>query len=62
MKQDSMKRLILTIALVLGITAGAHSQFRWGASVGGNYNDLNFKQDLYPSGHHGAGAPEYEPK
>ncbi|MCI9284225.1 MAG: PorT family protein [Muribaculaceae bacterium] len=45
-----MKRLILTIALVLGITAGAHSQFRWGASVGGNYNDLNFKQDLISIG------------
>lgn len=42
-----MKRIILSLLVVIATLSNmANAQFRWGASIGGNCNDLIFKQDL----------------
>ena len=42
-----MKRKFLTFIIILAALCGVHqanAQFRWGATVGANFNDLKFKQ------------------
>ncbi len=42
-----MKRIILSLLLIAAALSNvATAQFRWGASVGGNYNGFKFKQYL----------------
>lgn len=41
-----MKRIILIIAVLVTVAASSKAEFRWGAQLSGNHNNLTFKQDL----------------
>lgn len=43
---QQMKRILLTL-LIAASALISSAQFRWGASVGASFNNLDFKQDLF---------------